>query len=324
MILGVFFALLAGLMWGIIFVGPLLLPEYPAVLQSMGRYLFFGLITLFFVWPHRKQLASLTKADWKEALVLTIVGNIIYYTCLASAIQRAGPTISTMIIGTLPVVIPIAANILYSRYDGKLPWIKLLPGLLFMVIGLICVNIAELKEASLDFDLIRYITGIGLAIGALLCWTFYPMRNGRWLRQHANQTPMTWAIAQGIITLPVAIIGYAFATGLIAVTQPDFVLPFGPRPAMFIGVMLMIAVLCSWLGTYFWNAASQRVPTAFLGPFIVFETLSGLLYSFLLKQTWPSLLTCCGIVALVMGVVLATCIKVAPLPKQTELPDSVQ
>ena len=46
MISGVLYALLAGLMWGLIFVGPLLVPEYPAVLQSMGRYLALGLIAL--------------------------------------------------------------------------------------------------------------------------------------------------------------------------------------------------------------------------------------------------------------------------------------
>ena len=41
MISGVLYALLAGLMW-IDIVGPLLLPDYPAVLQSMGRYLALG------------------------------------------------------------------------------------------------------------------------------------------------------------------------------------------------------------------------------------------------------------------------------------------
>ena len=46
MISGVLYALLAGLMWGLIFVGPLLVPEYPAMLQSMGRYLALGLIAL--------------------------------------------------------------------------------------------------------------------------------------------------------------------------------------------------------------------------------------------------------------------------------------
>ena len=34
MISGVLYALLAGLMWGLIFVGPLIVPEYPAVLRS--------------------------------------------------------------------------------------------------------------------------------------------------------------------------------------------------------------------------------------------------------------------------------------------------
>lgn len=314
MLSGIFFALLAGLMWGLIFISPLLLPGYPAILQSMGRYLFFGIVTFAFVWPHRRQLKALSARDWKEAFILTMVGNIIYYSCLAAAVQRAGPTISTMIIGTLPVVIPIAANILYSRYDGKMPWKQLFPALICMGIGLLCVNISELKETSVDFDIVRYISGIVLCIVSLLCWTIYPMRNSRWLRQHPDQKPMTWAVAQGVITLPVALLGYVITSGLIAIVMPSFPLPFGPDPILFIGVMCMIAILCSWMGTYFWNAASQRVPTAFLGPLIVFETLSGLLYSFILKQSWPSVLTVCGIIALVIGVVLATRIKVKPAP----------
>ena len=44
MLSGIAFALAAGLMWGLVFVGPLLLPDYPAALQSFGRYLAFGLI----------------------------------------------------------------------------------------------------------------------------------------------------------------------------------------------------------------------------------------------------------------------------------------
>lgn len=46
MISGVLYALLAGMMWGLIFVGPLIVPEYPAILQSTGRYLALGLIAL--------------------------------------------------------------------------------------------------------------------------------------------------------------------------------------------------------------------------------------------------------------------------------------
>ncbi|HEY2624833.1 MAG TPA: EamA/RhaT family transporter, partial [Dyella sp.] len=43
---GTLYALAAGLMWGLVFISPLLLPDYPAALQSVGRYLAFGLIAL--------------------------------------------------------------------------------------------------------------------------------------------------------------------------------------------------------------------------------------------------------------------------------------
>ena len=57
--IGTAFALAAGLMWGLVFVGPLLLPEYPATLQSFGRYLAFGLIALPLGWLDRPRLLSL-------------------------------------------------------------------------------------------------------------------------------------------------------------------------------------------------------------------------------------------------------------------------
>ena len=87
---GVAFALAAGMMWGLVFVGPLLIPEYPAALQSYGRYLCFGLIALPLGWMDRAELRRLQRSDWLEALKLAMVGNLIYYFCLASAIQRAG------------------------------------------------------------------------------------------------------------------------------------------------------------------------------------------------------------------------------------------
>lgn len=146
MISGVLYALLAGLMWGLIFVGPLIVPEYPAMLQSMGRYLALGLIALPIARLGRVRLRQLARRDWLTALMLTMMGNLIYYFCLASAIQRTGAPVSTMIIGTLPVVIPVFANLLYSQRDGKLAWGKLAPALICIGIGTACVNIAELNH----------------------------------------------------------------------------------------------------------------------------------------------------------------------------------
>ena len=189
MISGVLYALLAGLMWGLIFVGPLLVPEYPAVLQSMGRYLALGLIALPLAWLDRRRLSQLSRADWKEALKLAAVGNLLYYLCLASAIQRAGGPLPTMIIGTLPVVIAITANRRNVMRDGKLPWRKLAPSLALIAAGIGCVNHVEFQAFahSADVNMARYASGALFALVALVCWTWYPLRNADWLRAQAHR-----------------------------------------------------------------------------------------------------------------------------------------
>ena len=305
MISGVLYALLAGLMWGLIFVGPLIVPEYPAVLQSMGRYLALGLIALPIAWLGRMRLRQLGRKDWVTALTLTMMGNLIYYVCLASAIQRTGAPVSTMIIGTLPVVIPVFANLLYSQRDGKLSWWRLSPALVLIGIGLLCVNISELNQGLPDFSGWRYGSGIALALISVVCWAWYALRNARWLRENPDKHPMMWATAQALVTLPVSLLGYIAACLWLNGQTPDFALPFGPRPAVFIGLMIAIAVLCSWVGALCWNVASPKLPTVILGPLIVFETLAGLLYTFILRQEFPPLLTVSGITLLMVGVVIA-------------------
>ena len=109
--IGILYALAAGLMWGLVFIGPLLLPDYPAALQSFGRYIAFGLIALPLAALDCLRLAQLTRADWVEAVKLGLVGNIVYYLFLASAIARAGGPLPTLIIGTLPVVIAISSHL---------------------------------------------------------------------------------------------------------------------------------------------------------------------------------------------------------------------
>lgn len=319
MLIGTLYALLAGLIWGLVFVGPLLLPEYPAALQSVARYLAFGLIALPLAWLDRAALRQLTRADWIEALKLCAIGNLLYYLCLASAIQRAGGPLPTMIIGTLPVVIAIAANRRNARRDGRLPWLRLAPSLLLIGAGIACVNQVELDALLGDdrADLGRDLSGGLLALGALACWTWYPLRNADWLRAHPGRNPRTWATAQGLATLPLALLGYALFWGGSAVAGSEFPLPFGPRPGFFIGLMVAIGLLASWVGTLCWNEASQRLPTALAGQLIVFETLFALAYAFLLRGAMPRPLTLLGIALLIAGVLWALRVKpvpVAPAP----------
>jgi len=317
---GILFALAAGLMWGLVFIGPLLLPDYPAALQSFGRYLAFGLIALPLAWIDRRTLAGFSRADWLEAAKLGLVGNILYYLFLASAIARAGGPLPTMIIGTLPVVIAISSNLRDAQRDGRLPWGRLLPSLVLIAAGIGCVNQAELAHLRADpqADAARYALGALLTVGAVACWTWYPLRNADWLRHHPDRSPRAWATAQGVATLPLALAGYLgwwawSAWAGAADAGGAYPMPFGPRPGAFLGLMFAIGLFASWLGTLCWNEASQRLPTALVGQLIVFETLSALAYALLLRGTLPPLITGVGVLLLVAGVLWALRVKPEPL-----------
>jgi drug/metabolite transporter (DMT)-like permease len=310
---GTLFALAAGLMWGLVFIAPTMLANYPPALLSMGRYVAFGLIALPLAWWDRAALKQLARADWVEALKLSLIGNLLYYGCLSAAIQQAGGPMPTMIIGTLPVVIAVVANRRNSLHngqrEGRLPWRLLLVPLLLIAAGLLCVNQAEWAQQSAGTDLKRYAGGAALAVAAVACWTWYPIRNGEWLRAHSDRSPRAWATAQGLVTLPIALLGYGMYWLYSASVGSSFAMPFGPEPLRFVGLMFAIGLLASWLGTLCWNEASQRLPPALAGQLIVFETLAALAYAFVLRGHWPGLLTGLGVALLVAGVVLAVRIK---------------
>lgn len=309
MILGVIFAISAGLLWGLIFVEPLLIPEYPSVLQASGRYIAFGLIALPLSWYDRKHLQQLVLKDWLEAIKLVLAGHLVYYTCLTSAIQCIGAPISTAIIGTLPIMITIIAHFFYKKEKN---FIKRLSNRVFfislflIIIGLLCINISELRSENFIFNIQQYIIGIILAIISVLCWAWYALKNAYWLKIHPNISPMTWANVQGIVTLPLSSFVYSYYVYVHMIFfQKEFILPFGPRPVFFIVLMVLIGFLCSWLGTFFWNKANQRLPMTLIGPLVVFETIAGLIYIFIYRKLWPSLLILIGIFLLISGVIYA-------------------
>jgi drug/metabolite transporter (DMT)-like permease len=307
MVRGVLFALAAGMMWGLAFIAPLLLPGYPAVLQSLGRYIALGVLCIPLAWIDRADLRHLRWDDWKQALALSVVGNLLYYLLLASAIQQAGAPLPTMLIGTLPVVLTIAAKLRARHEDGRMPWRNIVPSLALIAAGIACVNAAELQAlgSSPSHDLMQYAWGGLLGVGAVACWTWYPLRNADWLRDHPQRNARAWATAQGLVTLPLALLGYAVFAWYTHAQASEFAMPWGPQPVVFVSIMLTMGLLTSWLATVCWNAASRRLPASTLAQLIVFETLCALTYAYTLRGERPELLTLLGVALLVVGVVIA-------------------
>lgn len=304
MLIGLLCALGAGLMWGLVFVAPLMLADYPGLMLSFGRYIGFGLIALVPAYFDRSRIASLTRADWIAAIKLSLVGNILYYAALATAIQLADAPLPAMLIGTLPVIISIFSNWSPGHPSEAVAWRRLAPSLIVIFIGLMLVNASELAHLDGNRSTADYALGCFIALGALACWTWYPIMNARHLKKHPHIRSSTWATAQGLATLPLALIGFV-GYGLYAgISASAYDFPLGPRPLQFIGLMLTLGLCASWLGTMLWNKASQHLPTSLAGQLIVFETLSALLYAFLWRGAIPSASVIAGIVLLCIGVTL--------------------
>jgi drug/metabolite transporter (DMT)-like permease len=66
--------------------------------------------------------------------------------------------------------------------------------------------------------------------------------------------------------------------------------------------MFAMGLLASWLGTWLWNRAAERLPTALSGQLIVFETIAALVYVFVLRGQAPDAITLLGIALLLIGV----------------------
>lgn len=307
MFIGILCALCAGLMWGLVFVTPLLLGDYPGVVLSLGRYVAFGLIALVPAWFDRRRIGLLSRQDWTVAFKLALVGNLLYYAMLATAIQLADAPLPTMLIGTLPIVISVCANWRPGHVSESVAWSRLAPSLVILCLGLTLVNSSELERLRSIIGNMRsttdYALGCIIAVCAISAWTWYPIVNSRYLRTHTHINSITWATAQGLATLPMALIGFALFGIYGYASGSEYAFPLGPRPGIFVVTMLVIGLSASWLGTLLWNKASQLLPTALVAQLIVFETLAALLYAFLLRGAAPDLRVLSGVALLCLGVV---------------------
>lgn len=314
--LGLACAIGAGLAWGLVFVAPVMLPDYPPLVLSAGRYLAFGLVALALAWPGRQALQQLSRADWIKAGWLSLIGNLVYYVFLAAAIQTAGVPIPTMLIGTLPVVIAVVSNLA----DRALPWRRLAPSLAVILAGILLVNHAEIAALT-DIGqstgnghqsaLSRLALGAMLALVAVVCWTWYPISNARWMQRNPEVSPSTWATAQGLTTLPLALVAWGLALAIETVapsaggpSQTRFDFPLGQQALHFVLLMSVLGLVSSWLGTRLWNQASRLLPTSLTGQLIVFETLAALAFGYAWRGDWPAPTAALGICLLIAGVAI--------------------
>lgn len=293
--LGVFYGMLAGALWGGIFLAPKLIPGGFTPLQlSTARYLTYGLIALILIAPKIRRVASqFGKAEWIALGWLSLIGNIIYYMLISTAVQLSGVAFTSIIIGFLPV----AVTIIGSRDHGAVSLKRLWPSVFFGAIGIFGVSWQSLSEGQGGFDLTRII-GLACALGALASWTAFAVGNARWLTRLHDVSADEWNLMTGVVTgglaLTLAIPAFGFSTDIH--TSEDWL--------QFASVAVGLGISASILGNALWNRMSRLLPLTMVGQMILFETLFALLYGFVWEQRGPTLIESAAIVSVVVSVLL--------------------
>lgn len=292
--LGVFYGMLAGAMWGGIFLAPKLVPDFSALQLSTARYLTYGLISLAIIGPRMKQVsARFGKQEWIALAWLSMIGNIVYYVFISTAVKLSGVAFTSIIIGFLPV----AVTIIGSRDHGAVSLRRLWPSLLFGAIGIVGISWQSLMQSDGGFDISR-VVGLICALGALASWTAFAVGNARWLSRLKDVSADDWNMMTGVVTGALA----------LALAIPAFAFGSGTHDAAdwlhFAAIAAGLGFTASILGNAFWNRMSRMLPLTMVGQMILFETLFALLYGFLWEGRGPTSIEAIAICAVVLSVAL--------------------
>ena len=298
---GVLCGLLAGAMWGMVFVVPAFLTAFTPLEMACGRYICYGLIAAGLMLPRLPALLRRLDRDDVIAMIKhALSGNIVYYMLLALGVQLAGVSATSLIIGVLPITVTLMGH----KDHGSVPLKRLMLPLLLVAAGIACINIDVFThDAGNGMPLAQKLTGVVCATGALLCWTWYSVDNARYLKCNPHFSSGEWSALYGVSS---GLIALAIALAALAVVHADVTgagaVASGRDWTVFWIVNAVLALGASVIGNHLWNVASRKVPLTLSGQLILFETLFALLYGFIYRQQLPRGLEIAAMVLLAAGV----------------------
>lgn len=303
MLIGVLLGIAAGALWGLIYIAPLVVPEYNPVLVALSRFIAFGVISLPFLYVFRKELKAFSRADIWQAFKLPLFGNVLFYCLLTICIRLAGAPLAGMFMAVIPVLVAIASNIRYAGSDSAVPWSKILPPLAVIFLGLIVANLTEFENAAKASATggEEYWIGVGFGLAAVVSWTWFSIMNAEWLLKHPQHSTGAWTALQGVTVLPLALGLFAVLAWPAGFMDTNITL-MGAAPWKFLGVALTIGLLCSWVAMVCWNRMSQLLPAALGGQLIVFESVFAVVYALIWRGEMPPLSMTIGFLVLMGGV----------------------
>lgn len=295
MLSGILAGLAAGALWGLIFVAPQALSSYSSSDIAFGRYAVYGLISaIVLLCRYKSTRAALTAKFIGSVLLLSCLSCSFYYYLVAAAVKSTGTSTTSLIIGLLPVTIPVFSGDKVAR-----------PALFYTSIVLICCGLLMLN-LQLIADMLfgqtlssTKVSGTFIAFFALMSWTAYGLLNTKLLTKHSEININTWSSMLGVgafLTITPLWLIEDISSGDLAGHIRHFM------DSQFIGWMIVIGAGSAWLAMLLWNYASRKLPAAISGQLIVSETIFALLYSYIYNHKLPTMPEALAALLLIIGV----------------------
>ncbi|MCO5732872.1 DMT family transporter [Rhizobium sp. SSA_523] len=293
MLLGILAGLTTCALWGLTFVAARLVHPFSLFDITIGRYAVFGLTCLLTMLHPRLRLRGIGASRIITGMMLGIIGYVGYFVLASQAVILAGPVVPPLIIGIMPVILPAIANLM----EQTIAWRKLLLPLAMIAAGIAAVNLDLVSRLDLDGQRMM-LAGAGCAVAALLVWVLYGIINARIMRASQPPSAMDWTNLHGMGALLGAIALLPMASDTYATVPQEILLRF-----LLWAVVLGMAA--SWLATWCWSVASQRLPLALTAQLIVAETIFGLIFGLCLDGRFPTPVEGAGAALQIAGVSLA-------------------
>ncbi len=109
----------------------------------------YGIVSLAVALPFARRLtAKLTRADLVALVKFALVGNLLYYMLLTSAVQLVDIAPTSLIVGILPVTMTLAGRHDHGAVDLRhLAW-----PLALVVAGIACINLDVFRDVLTHAD----------------------------------------------------------------------------------------------------------------------------------------------------------------------------
>lgn len=293
MALGLLAGLLTCALWGLTFVAARLVHPFTLWDITIARYGIFGLACILSMLHPHLRLRGIGIRRAAVGMSLGVIGYVGYFVLASQAVLWAGSVVPPLIIGTMPVILPALANLM----DKTIAWKRLTLPLCMIGGGILVVQFEHLRHLDTQGQRMM-LAGIGCAVAALLVWVLYGIINARAMRSEQPPRALDWTTLHGLGALLGSLCLLPMASDAISTAST-------PDLTNFLLWALALGIAASWIATWCWSFASNRLPLALTAQLIVAESVFGLIFGLMMDSRWPTLSEALGAGLQILGVSLA-------------------